>query len=170
NFNLAEKMFSRFMEGRDPTEFSLAEKIGFLAQGIASGKIFELAKPANASLWKQLSSYFSQADVKNILAKETEGVAEPERRAFIIANTFANQLAFRFFTKFVKEVSSGNLIESISEMSTLAPILLMLAPYIYAFQSQSPSRKWLREICDGLAGEPAPQLRNTKRAWFTDTL
>src|SRR5581483_979549 len=77
---------------------------------------------------------------------------------------------FRFFTKFVKEVSSGNLIESISEMSTLAPILLMLAPYIYAFQSQSPSRKWLREICDGLAGEPAPQLRNTKRAWFTDTL
>ena len=28
-------------------------------------------------------------------------VAEPERRAFLIANLFANQLAFRFFTKFV---------------------------------------------------------------------
>ncbi len=33
---LIEKGFSRFMEGKDPTEFTLAEKIGFLAQGIAS--------------------------------------------------------------------------------------------------------------------------------------
>ncbi len=170
NFGLVEKVFSRFMEGRDPTEFSFTEKIGFLAQGIASGKIFELAKPANVSLWKQLSKYFSQTDVKSALAAETSGVAEPERRAFIIANTFANQLAFRFFTKFVKEISSGNVIESIQDLSTIAPILVLLAPYIYAFQSQSPSRKWLREICDDLAGSTPPQLQNNKRAWFTDTL
>jgi len=52
---LLEQMFSRFMEGRDPTEFTLKEKIGFIVQGVLSGKIFELAKPANRSLWKELS-------------------------------------------------------------------------------------------------------------------
>ncbi|MEO8045438.1 MAG: PHP domain-containing protein, partial [Spartobacteria bacterium] len=37
---LVEKMFSRFMEGRDPTEFTLKEKAGFITQGVLSGKIF----------------------------------------------------------------------------------------------------------------------------------
>src|SRR3954465_14078165 len=49
---LLETMFSRFMEGRDPTEFTLREKATFIAQGVMSGKIFELAKPRNVSLWK----------------------------------------------------------------------------------------------------------------------
>lgn len=167
---LIEKVFSRFMEGKDPTEFSFSEKLGFLAQGLVSGKIFELAKPANASFWKQLSNYVSDTDLKALLAKETAGVKEPERRAFIIANLFANQLAFRFFTKFVKQLSSGNIIESLQDFSTLAPILLILSPYIYSFQSQSPSRKWLREISRQVAGEIPPVLQNRKRAWFTDTL
>ncbi len=52
---LVETMFSRFMEGRDPTEFTLREKAGFIAQGILSGKIFDLAKPGNFSLWRELS-------------------------------------------------------------------------------------------------------------------
>ncbi|HWB60400.1 MAG TPA: glycosyltransferase family 1 protein, partial [Chthoniobacteraceae bacterium] len=167
---LLEKVFSRFMEGRDPTEFSFMDKMGFLAQGIATGKIFELAKPANASLWKQMSSYFKETDVKNLLAKETAGIEEPERRAFIIANFFANQLAFRYFKQFVQKLSTGNILESIQDASMLAPIFLLLSPYIYSFKSQSPSRKWLREICLDTAGKIPPELQNRKRAWFTDTL
>src|ERR1043166_7387182 len=61
---LLETMFSRFMEGRDPTEFTLREKATFIAQGVMSGKIFELAKPRNVSLWKGLSKYFAQPKVK----------------------------------------------------------------------------------------------------------
>jgi len=170
SYGLLEKVFSRFMEGKDPTEFSFVEKMGFLAQGIASGKIFELAKPANVSLWKQMSSYFKETDIKGMLAKETGGIEEPERRAFIMANFFTNQLAFRYFTKFVKEISSGNIIESIQDVSTLIPILLLLSPYIYSFRSQAPSRKWLRDVCKDVNGEIPPDLRNRKRAWFTDTL
>ncbi len=168
--SIVAKVFSRFMEGRDPTEFSFSEKIGFVAQGIMSGKIFELVKPANASLWKQFSTYFAETDVKSLLAKQTAGFEEPERRAFLIANLFANQLAFRFFTKFVKELSSGNLIESIQDVSMLAPILLTLSPYVYSFYSQAPSRRWLRELCRDVAGQIPPALQNRKRAWFTDTL
>ncbi|MDQ3621261.1 MAG: glycosyltransferase family 1 protein, partial [Verrucomicrobiota bacterium] len=168
--DLLSKAFSRFMEGEDPTEFTWAEKLGFVAQGIATGKIFELAKPANASLWKQFSTYFNQADVKAILARETAGIVEPERRAFVIANFFANRLAFRFFTSFVKQLSSGNIIEAIQELSVMLPILATLSPYLYAFRSQAPDRRWLGEVSKALTGAGAPSLANRKRAWFTDTL
>ena len=150
--SLIQKVFSRFMEGQDPTEFSLTEKIAFLAQGITSGKIFELAKPMNASLWKQFAGAFSHSDFKESLARETAGIAEPERRAFIIANLLANQVAYRIFTKFVKELSSGKLMESIQDISTLAPIALALAPYFYAFRSQTPDRRWLFNTVEPIRG------------------
>jgi glycosyltransferase involved in cell wall biosynthesis len=170
SYGLLEKVFSRFMEGRDPTQFSLAEKLGMLAQGVASGKIFELAKPANASLWSQFATYYKEHDIKALIAQETKGVAEPERRSFLMANLLANQFAYRLFTQFLKEVASGNLIESVRDVSTLAPVLLLLSPYIYAFQSQAAPREWLREACSEMTGRIAAPLRNLRRAWFTDTL
>jgi glycosyltransferase involved in cell wall biosynthesis len=168
--DLIEKVFSRFMEGRDPTQFSFPEKISFLAQGIATGKIFEMFKPMNASLWKQFDAIFSRADFKGSLSRQTAGIAEPERRAFIIANTLANQVAYRVFTRFVRELSTGNLMESIQDISALTPILVALGPYLYAFQSQTPDRRWLRSVLDPISGHLPPLLQNQKRAWFTDTL
>lgn len=165
-----KKAFSRFMEGRDPTEFSVTEKLGFLADGIASGKIFELAKPANRSLWTQLAATFSHSDFKSRLARETAGIEEPERRAFLMATLLADQLAFRFFTTFVKRLSAGDVIESVQAVSTLTPVLLLLSPYIYSFQSQSPNRRWLRGLSERIAGDVPRVLHNEKRAWLTDTL
>src|SRR5438445_10071879 len=57
---LLEQMFSRFMEGRDSSDVTLAEKAKYAAQAVLSGKIFELAKAANVSLWKELSGYFAR--------------------------------------------------------------------------------------------------------------
>jgi glycosyltransferase involved in cell wall biosynthesis len=167
---LLEQMFSRFMEGRDPTEFTLAEKLSFAAQGVMSGKIFELVKQANTSLWKELSGYFAQPEVKMKLAAEMEAVAGPERRTFLMANMVAEQLAYRFFRRFVQHLTSGNIVESVQALSAIAPILLVLSPYIYGFHSQAPSRKWLREILQHFTGAVPPVLQNRKRAWFTDTL
>jgi glycosyltransferase involved in cell wall biosynthesis len=167
---LLEQMFSRFMEGRDPTEFTLAEKVSLGVQGVLSGKIFELVKPSNRSLWKELSGYFAQPEVKAKLAEELNAVPEPERRTFIMANMVAEQLAFRLFKKFVQQISSGNMVESMQALSAIAPILIILTPYIYGFHSQAPSRKWLREIFRQLTGDIPSALQNRKRAWFTDTL
>ncbi len=167
---LVEKMFSRFMEGLDPTEFTLKEKAGFITQGVLSGKIFELAKPGNMSLWRELSSYFAQPEVKEKLAREVAGVTEPERRTFTMANAACEQLAFRFFEKFVEQIQAGKIIESIQALAGIAPIVVVLAPYIYAFHSQAPSRRWLRQICRDFTGAIPPALQNNKRAWFTDTL
>ncbi len=167
---LLEQMFSRFMEGRDPTQFTLREKATFVAQGVLSGKLFELAKPANVSLWNELSRYFARPEVKETIAREVNVVAEPERRAFLLANIVCEQLAFRSFQKFVQQISGGNLIESVQALSAIAPVLVLLAPYIYGFHSQAPSRKWLREIFQEMTGAIPEVLRNNKRAWFTDTL
>ena len=165
-----EKAFSRFMEGEDPTRFTFGEKLNFLAQGVLSGKIFELAKPGNVSLWKEYSDYFGGTDLRKALELETKDVVEPERRAFLISNLFANQLAFRFFLKFVKQISSGNFVESVQSLTGMIPMLLALSPYWYAFRSQSPSREWLREVSMDLTGSIPNTLKNIKRAWFTDTL
>ncbi len=167
---LLEKMFSRFMEGRDPTEFTLAEKASLAGQAVLSGKIFELLKPANVSLWKELSGYFARPEVKAKLAEQLDAVSEPERRTFLMANMVAERLAFRFFQKFVQQISSGNMVESMQAVSAIAPILVILTPYIYGFHSQAPSRKWLRGIFKELTGETPVALQNCKRAWFTDTL
>ncbi len=165
---LIEKGFSRFMEGKDPTEFTLAEKIGFLAQGIASGKVFELAMAGNTSLWKELSSYFSKPEVKAAMARETAGVVEPERRAFLMANLVANQLGYRFFTQFIAQISGGKFIESIQTISPLVPIAGLLSPYLHALRQ--PRRETVRELTRTAAGTIPPFLQNRKRAWFTDTL
>jgi glycosyltransferase involved in cell wall biosynthesis len=167
---LVEKMFSRFMEGRAPTEFSLKEKTEFIVQGVLSGKIFELAKPANVSLWKELSGYFARPEVKARLTAQLNNVSEPERRTFLMANMVAEQLAFRFFNRFVQQISSGNIVESMQALSAILPILVILTPYIYGFHSQAPSRKWLRAVFKELTGTVPMQLQNRKRAWFTDTL
>lgn len=167
---LVEKAFSRFMEGKNPTQFSLSEKIGFVTQGIISGKIFELAKPGHASLWRELSDYLSREDVQSRMDRETRGIKAPEERAFIIANLLANQLVFQFFNKFVRQISNGNLMESLQAISAMAPVGLMLGPYIYAFQSQTAPQKWMRETAAHFRTDPPVWLQNRKRAWFTDTL
>ncbi|MFM8809252.1 MAG: histidinol-phosphatase, partial [Chthoniobacterales bacterium] len=165
---LLEKMAGRFMEGSDPTRFTLTEKLGFLAQGIATGKIWEVALPGNASLWKELADAVGKPGMRSSIEKATEGVTEPERRAFVTANLLVNQLAFRLFSQFIAQLQAGRLIESLQFVSSLVPLALGLAPYFYAFRS--PGRAELCPLCRSTCGEVPENLRNNKRIWFTDTL
>ena len=87
-----------------------------------------------------------------------------------MANLVCEQLAFRLFEKFVQQIRNGNLIESMQALSGIAPIIVLLSPYIYGFHSQAPSRRWLRDIFSKMTGALPPVLQNRKRAWFTDTL
>ncbi len=170
NLDFLELIFSRFMEGKNPTQFSLGEKIALVANGILSGKIFELAKPANLSIWPELANYFGSPAVQAQLARETEGVNEAERRAFLLVSLIFNQLAFRFFDKFVQQISAGSVIEAMQSLNALLPMGLLMGPYFYGFHSQAPSRSRLSEICLQTVNFVPDVLQNTKRAWFTDTL
>ena len=170
NLAFIEIVFSRFMEGKNPTNFTLGEKLAMLSSGILSGKIFELVKPANLSIWPDLANYFGSAEVQAQIAKETEGVNEPERRAFLMVALVFNQLAFRFFQRFVQQITAGSVIEAVQALSALLPMGFLLGPYFYGFHSQAPSRKRLTEICSETVNFIPDVLQNTKRAWFTDTL
>ncbi len=165
---LLEKMAGRFMEGKDPTRFTISEKLGFLAQGIATGKIWEIALPGNASLWKELADAVGKPGMRNAIEKATAGVQEPERRAFLTANLLVNQLAFRLFSQFIAQLRAGRVIESLQFAGSLVPLALGLAPYFYAFRS--PGRADLRPLCEGTCGAVPDALQNRKRGWFTDTL
>lgn len=165
---LLEKITARFLEGKNPTEFSLMDKLGFLTQGIITGKIFDLAKSGNMSLWRQLSEALNHPDFQAAVAKGTDGVSEVERRSFLIANTIANKLGYRFFTECVQRISGGKFIESIQSAIPLLPVAALLSPYIHAFRL--PRREWLRDSATQLTGEMPGFLKNKKRAWFTDTL
>jgi hypothetical protein len=79
-----------------------------------------------------------------------------------MANRVCEQLAFRLFEKFVQQISSGNVLESVQALSGIAPILVVLAPYIYGFHSQAPSRPWLRKVCLELTGALPLALQNRK--------
>src|SRR4029077_8094826 len=122
------------------------------------------------SLCKELTTRFKEAQAKANSVAELEGVSDPERRTFLMANAVAEQLAYRLFKKFVQQLSGGNMLESVQALSALAPILIILAPYIYGFHSQAPSRKWLQKIFRELTGQIPEALQNNKRASFTDTL
>ena len=165
---LVEKAFARFMEGKDPTVFTAGEKFAFLAQGIASGKIFELANPGPRSLWKELSGSLNEPAMRAELNRELEGVEDPSRRAFLMANMMASRLSYRLTMQFLQQLMEGRFLESIQMVGPVVPLVALLSPYLYAFRM--PPRERLREASVLLRGEVSPDLQNTKRAWFTDTL
>ena len=165
---LVEKAFARFMEGKDPTVFSPGEKFAFLAQGIASGKIFELANPGPRSLWKELSGALNEPAMRAELNKELEGVEDTSRRAFLMANMMASRLAYRLTMQFLEQLLDGRFLESIQMVGPVIPLVAMLSPYLYAFRN--PPRQRLREASLAMRGTIVPELANNRRAWFTDTL
>lgn len=165
---LLEKAFGRFMEGRDPTVFSAGEKLGFLMQGIASGKIFEMVRSGNRSLWKELSSSLSEPSLKMELARQTDGISDSSRRAFHIADLLASRLSYRFILQFLTQLKNGKLLESVQMVSPVVPLLALLSPYFYAFRR--PPLQRLRDAAKAMRGEVPSFLDKYRRAWFTDTL
>lgn len=165
---LIEKAFTRFMEGRDPTVFSASEKWNFFVHGVASGKIFDLVASGNRSLWKELSHSLSDSTTKADLAREIDGITDPSRRAFSIANLLASRLAYRFAMQFLSQLKNGKFIESIQMASPIVPLVALLSPYFYAFRK--PSFKRLHEAALAMRSHAPALLENKRRAWFTDTL
>ncbi len=163
-----EKAFERFMEGRDPTVFSAGEKWNFLVQGVMSGKIFELARSGNRSLWKELSTSLSTKSMKAELARQVEGIDDPSRRAFGIANLLASRLAYRFVIQFLTQLKEGKFMESLQTVGPVIPLLAMLSPYFYAFH-RAPLKR-LREAAKALRDHLPSSLQKRRCAWFTDTL
>ena len=167
---LAQQALSRFMEGQDPTSLTWRQKLELAVEGIVSGKVFELLKPANASLWKVLSAETEGEGLSMALQERIAGLSEPEDRAFQIANLLTGRLGFQFSKSFIQQVSEGNLIQAIQDLAVLIPVAAPLAPYFFELQREAPSRQWLRELSRSVHGKNVAPLAKQKIAWLTDTL
>ena len=168
SLQLLEKAFERFMEGKDPTVFSPREKMSFLMQGIMSGKIFELARSGNHSLWKELSQALSTTPIKTDLTRYLDEEKEISRRVFKIADLLASRLAYRFILQFLAQLKNGFFLESIQMLAPVIPLLTLLSPYFYAFRR--PSLQRFSEVGILLRGHLPESLNHRRSAWFTDTL
>jgi glycosyltransferase involved in cell wall biosynthesis len=85
-----------------------------------------------------------------------------------MANMMASRLAYRLTMQFLQQLLEGRFLESIQMIGPVVPLVAMLSPYLYAFRM--PPRSRLREAAMLMRGELPPELRNSRRAWFTDTL
>jgi glycosyltransferase involved in cell wall biosynthesis len=167
---LAQNAFARFMEGKDPTHITWRQKWDLAAGGILSGKIFELLKPANASLWMTLAGAVDGAVLKQEMRRLEEEGANAEDRAFKMANLLASRLSFHFISSFVEQVTRGNIVRAIQDLAVLLPILAPLTPYLFELHREAPNAIWLKSLSRTVHGRDLPILEGRKVAWFSDTL
>ena len=167
---LAQSAFASFVEGRDPTQISWRHKLELAAEGIFSGQIFHLLKPANVSLWMTVAEVLDGEDLKAELTRTAESGDDTEDRAFRIANLLANKLSFHFVSLFLEHASKGNLLTAFQDLVALVPILSPLAPYLFELRREAPNVPWFRVVSRAVHGRDLPSLERRKVAWFTDTL
>jgi glycosyltransferase involved in cell wall biosynthesis len=167
---LAQNALSRFIQGKDPTHLSWREKWELAAEGLLSGKLFDLLKPANASFWMNLNEAFDGTQLRQELKQLEECDLRPEEKTFRMANLFAHKLSFHFLRSFLKQSAEGNFVRAIQDLTTLAPLLLPLTPYFVEFKREAPDWEWFRSISRSLLRQDPPALAKRKIAWLTDTL
>lgn len=167
---LLKLTLARFMEGRDPTDLSWMEKLEVALEGVISGKIFQLMKPANASLWKALAAVGGGGGFREAMEVNQRESAAPEERSFKIANLLLGRLAFQFVQSFMAQVTAGNLLQAVQDLAILVPVLAPLAPYVLEMRREAPCFPWLKKLSRSVHGREVAPLDRQKLAWLTDTL
>ncbi len=167
---LLGKVAERFLQGQNPTDIPVGEKFAHLADAVLTGKAFEFLNPNDLSFNRQVALYFLDPRVKNRLDEIIASEREPERRVFRMASQITNDLSYKLFQQFLGRVHKGELVESLQPMTGLLPIAASVAPYAFSFHSLHSNRPFLEATAHRFLPEVPGFLRNTKRAWFTDTL
>lgn len=166
---LLERMFDRFIAGKNPADFPLGEQLELAVEALWSGQIFSLLNPAT-SLEKKLAEFITAPELRRRVEQAIASETLAERRTFAVACEITNHLGFRFFEQAVQLGHRGDFFGSLQSASALVPLIALVAPYLQAFSTLHSRRSLLVETSRALLGEVPEFLRNTKRAWLTDTL
>jgi len=167
---LMQDVARRFLEGKNPTHFSWSERLGHLTEAIRTGKAIDFIRPNDPSLNRELATYFLNPQLTGQLDRIILQEPNPERRSFRMASKIANDLIYRLFQQAINRINRGELLESLQPATGMLPILAGIAPYVFSFHSLRANRPLLRAAAKGLLPEVPGELRNSRRAWFTDTL
>jgi glycosyltransferase involved in cell wall biosynthesis len=167
---LLSKVAERFLQGQNPTEIPISEKIAHVTDAIMSGKALDFLNPKDFSFNRQLAIYFLDPKLKRQLNEIIESESEPERRVFRMASKITNDLSYQLFQQFLGRVHQGELVESLQPVTGLLPVAASVAPYAFSFHNLHSNRPFLEKASQRFLPEVPSFLKNTKRAWFTDTL
>ena len=166
---LLERMFDRFIAGKNPADFPLGEQLELAVEALWSGQIFSLLNPAT-TLERKLAEFITAPDLKQRIERAIASETLAERRTFAVACEVTNHLGFRFFEQAVALGHKGDFFGSLQSASALVPLAVLVSPYLVAFSTLHARRDLLTDVAHAFLGETPEFLRNNKRAWLTDTL
>lgn len=167
---LLQDVARRFLEGKNPTHFSWGERIGHVTEAIRTGKAMDFLKPNDASLNRELATYFLDPRVSARLDRIIQQEPTPERRTFRMASQIANDLIYRLFLQVIARIERGELLDTLPLAAGMLPVAAGISPYVFSFYSQRADRPLLKRTCATFGVKPPGPLGRVKRAWFTDTL
>ncbi len=168
--NLLKTMAERFLAGQNPTRFSFGEKIGHLTEAIRSGQAFEFLKIGEPSLTRQIGDFVTDSKVVEALDRIISEEKSSERRTFRMASYLTNQLGYRLTRQFIRRMEQGDVLDALQTFTGVLPAAGVLLPYLISFHRYNADRTVLRQTARSFCGSLPLNLRNSKRAWFTDTL
>lgn len=168
--DLLGKIATRFLEGKNPTHFSMGEWFGHVGEAIRSGKAVDFFKPNDPSFNREVVKYFLNARIKKELDAIILEEPTPERRTFRMASKIGNDLFYRLFIQVVDRVHKGDLVDCLQPTVGMLPIIASVSPYFFSYYGMRSRRELLLPSAKRFLGAVPPSLQNTKRAWFTDTL
>ncbi|MDX6767503.1 MAG: glycosyltransferase [Candidatus Methylacidiphilales bacterium] len=167
---LVQDVARRFLEGKNPTHFSWGERLGHLTEAIRTGKAMDFIRPNDPSLNRELATYFLDPRLTTQLDRIIRLEPNAERRSFRMASKIANDLVYRLFRQVIQRIDRGELLESLQPATGMLPILAGVAPYVFSYHTLRTNRPLLRAAARGFLPVVPDALRNSRRAWFTDTL
>jgi glycosyltransferase involved in cell wall biosynthesis len=167
---LLERVAERFLAGENPAHLSFSERVGHVVEAVRTGKAFDLLKPNDLSLNRELTLYFLDGKVKDEIDAIIRSEPSPERRSFRVSSKIANDLIYRLFHQILGQVQRHNYLEALQPASGLIPVAGSVGPYVFSYFNMYGHRRLWSETARRFNITLPPELKNEKRAWFTDTL
>ncbi|MFH1067750.1 MAG: glycosyltransferase [bacterium] len=164
------KISERFLAGENPAHIPFTEKIAHLAEAVRKGHALDFIKLKDPSLNREIAMYFLDRRIKKDLDRIVAQEPTPERRTFRMASKITNDLLFRLFTQFLKQINKGRLMDAVQPFLGMAPIAASVSPYLFAFHHLHGSRRFVEKMTRGFCGRLPDSFGKRKCAWFTDTL
>lgn len=108
----------------------------------------------------EMTQLFGEDWLHDDFAMRPARYRELNERTFQLASRMSNELLFQFGRRFVDRLASGSIFDSLQALSAVAPVVLGMAPYLFAFAHQNRDKAFLDDVSVrflGTSTEPAPR-------------
>ena len=61
SYGLLSTIAERFVAGKNPTAFSMGERVGLITEAVRTGQVFDFIKPGETTLSREFATFFTEA-------------------------------------------------------------------------------------------------------------